>query len=158
MFIPDYKMATTVTTASPTHSQELLDGPVIKLNDVGNEQHMWYRNGVLHREDGGPSFKNDRYGFTTLMWHRNGVLHREDGPAFERHNNINGAMVNKDWFLNGVRVSEEKYNKTLKIIKKAINPFIKKKYISNLKEIDPLGKKGKYDYTDLYNIIVDYMI
>jgi len=51
----------------------------------------WYKNGVLHREDG-PAVE---YVNGTKNWYKNGLLHRDDGPAIE------GANGAKYWYKNG---------------------------------------------------------
>ena len=54
----------------------------------------WYKDGILHREDG-PAVE---YTDGTKQWYRDGKLHREDGPAVEW---VNGAT---DWYLEGVHL------------------------------------------------------
>ena len=44
-----------------------------------------------------------------------------------------------------------------KISKEMFKAELKKKTMSSLKEIDPLGKGKPYDYKDLYNIIGNYL-
>lgn len=50
------------------------------LVEEGNQ--YWYRNGVLHNEDGPAIIQADG----RKEWWINGVRHREDGPAVERPN------------------------------------------------------------------------
>jgi len=59
----------------------------------------WYRNGVLHREDG-PAYVERRPDGTVVEgWRKNGVLHREGGPArVERH--PDGTVI-EEWHRNG---------------------------------------------------------
>lgn len=59
-----------------------------KLPDGGSR---WFKNGVLHREDG-PAVE---YPDGSKYWYLNGFPHREDGPAKE---NSYGA---KQWYLYG---------------------------------------------------------
>ena len=49
----------------------------------------FYKNSLLHREDG-PAIE---YMDGTKRWYKNGFLHREDGPAIEY------ADGKKDWYL-----------------------------------------------------------
>jgi hypothetical protein len=58
---------------------------------VENGTKYWYRDGLLHREDG-PAIECPS---GTKFWYRNGDLHREDGPAVER------ADGTKFWYRNG---------------------------------------------------------
>jgi hypothetical protein len=57
----------------------------------------WYRNGVLHREDG-PALIDPRY---YTVWYLNGQYHREGGPAIE------WTDGHKEWFLNGKQHRED---------------------------------------------------
>lgn len=59
----------------------------------------WYRNGVLHREDG-PAMIHLLDGteqWISEWWCRDGKLHRDDGPA------IIGPDGTEQWWRNGVR-------------------------------------------------------
>ena len=51
----------------------------------------WYKNGLLHREDGPAVVKADG----TKEWYLNGKFHRVDGPAIER---VNG---DREWYRHG---------------------------------------------------------
>ena len=53
----------------------------------------WFRNGLLHRDDG-PAFISSCGG---QEWWINGKRHRADGPAVIRTNGI------QKWYLNGLR-------------------------------------------------------
>lgn len=86
------------------------NGPAIEYTDGGKE---WYLNGLLHREDGPAVEKADG----TKGWYLNGLLHREDGPALDipdgtqwwkNENHIESS--NKQWFLNGLELTEEEFN------------------------------------------------
>lgn len=57
---------------------------------------FWYKDGLLHREDG-PAIE---YKGGSKGWWIEGRLHREDGPAIEYQN---GA---KQWFLNDIEYTE----------------------------------------------------
>jgi len=67
----------------------------------GNGTERWYKDGLLHREDG-PALINK---FGTESWYRDGKYHREDGPA----------KIYKDgskfYFLNGKEIKEKDYLK-----------------------------------------------
>ena len=64
------------------------DGPAIEW--AGNKQ--WWRNGQMHRDDG-PAVDYDYY----KAWYHNGLLHRDDGPAVERSNG------NHEYWRNGIQ-------------------------------------------------------
>lgn len=51
------------------------EGPVIDV-----EGNKWYKNGLLHREDG-PAIE---YAGGKRKWYQNGRLHRDGGPAVEK--------------------------------------------------------------------------
>jgi hypothetical protein len=55
-----------------------------------NGRHEWYRNGVLHRDDGPAILLRDG----TKRWYQNGRLHRANGPAIEY------PTGRKDWYQN----------------------------------------------------------
>ena len=61
------------------------------LNEKGDIYLLWYKNGLLHRENG-PAVE---YSNGKKEWYKNGELHREDGPAIE------WKSGNKEWFKNG---------------------------------------------------------
>lgn len=52
----------------------------------------YYVNGLLHREDGGPTII---FRVGSVYFHKNGIIHREDGPAVETYDG------NREWWLNG---------------------------------------------------------
>lgn len=54
-----------------------------------NNVENWYKNGVLHREDG-PAVVNGIH----IEWHLNGKLHRTDGPAMQYYDI-------EEWYING---------------------------------------------------------
>jgi hypothetical protein len=58
-----------------------------------NHYCYWYKNGLLHREDG-PTVE---YSNGNKEWYKNGERHREDGPAIEYSNEY------KEWWRNGKR-------------------------------------------------------
>jgi len=81
--------------------------PKYKVTGKGYELYVdsdgsrhWYKDGLLHREDG-PAVEHSS---GTKEWGINGQLHREDGPAIER---LDG---DKHWYLNNTEVTEEKFN------------------------------------------------
>lgn len=55
----------------------------------------WYRNGLLHRDDGPAWIRPDG----TCEWYRDGHRHREDGPAIQRSDG------SREYWLNGEIVS-----------------------------------------------------
>ena len=59
-------------------------------------ERWWYRDGLLHREDGPAIGGSDG----SRWWYLNGRRHREDGPAVEY------ADGEREWWLNGVKVTE----------------------------------------------------
>jgi len=63
------------------------DGPAIEL---ANADKYWYRDGQRHREDG-PAIE---YIDGTKVWCRRGLTHRDDGPAVE------SADGSKEWWEN----------------------------------------------------------
>lgn len=86
----------------------------------------WYRNGLLHREDG-PAVE---YFSGTKFWYLDEVLHRESGPAIEyengtkhwyiygKHHREDGPAIEfedggKHWYLNGEPLAEEEFTKYL---------------------------------------------
>ena len=78
------------------------DGPAIEYADGFK---YWYLNGKRHREDGPAA----EYIDGSKEWYRNGELHREDGPAIEY------ADGSKSWYLNSIPLTEEKFNKQMKL-------------------------------------------
>ena len=61
------------------------------------ESISYFKNGVLHREDGPARIYKDGGKF----WYINGKRHREDGPASEYGNG------DKHWFINGLHHRED---------------------------------------------------
>ena len=72
---------------------------VVKVNNY--DDRFWYKDGVLHREDG-PAVE---YEDGDKAWYKNGIIHRDDGPALEYLEGI------KKWYLNGEELSEEEFIK-----------------------------------------------
>ena len=60
----------------------------------------WYKDGVLHREDGPEVIWANG---AKQWWHR-GQMHREDGPAKETPNG------NNEWWLSGAKLTEDEFN------------------------------------------------
>lgn len=92
------------------------DGPALVCPD-GTEE--WYRDGCLHRTDGGPAVTT---GDGSTYWYRDGQLHRTDGPAVMESDGtrawyqrgrlhrtdgpaVEGAFASARWYLSGRRVS-----------------------------------------------------
>ena len=61
---------------------------------------FWYKNDLLHREDG-PALE---FVDGTKSWYQNDKRHRTDGPAIEH---VSG---NKYWYINGKELTEEQFN------------------------------------------------
>jgi len=76
------------------------DGPAVIFKD-GTE--YWYKAGQRHRE-GGPAIL-DRNG--DEWWYKDGLRHREDGPALIRNNGDNL------YYLNNSPIKEKSYLKVL---------------------------------------------
>jgi hypothetical protein len=146
-----------------------LDGPALIMPD-GTKN--WFKNGKCHREDG-PAIETPEgyYG-----WYYNGVVHREDGPALEYNDGVtkywyyHGSLhriggpaicqlrdgdIENRWFLHGVEMAEEQYNKVTRTCRRAIEKLkarLRRRYTEKLKETDVC------DEMNLYNIIAEYVI
>jgi|SRR5690606_16973430 len=70
---------------------------MINVVECENGDKFWYKNGLLHREDG-PARE---YADGDKYWYLNGILHREYGPAIERLN------YSKEWYKNRERHRED---------------------------------------------------
>ena len=83
---------------------------------------FWYKDGVLHREDG-PAIE---YRNGTTKWYLNGKRHREDGPAAQYTHFISQAMQGSNlWFLDDIQYTEEEFNEWL--AKKKLNEKLQQK-------------------------------
>jgi hypothetical protein len=71
---------------------------------------QWYLNGERHRENG-PAIE---YENGIKVWYLNGEIHREDGPATEAP-----AFDHKEWYLNGVQLTEEDHSSQTTLVKSA---------------------------------------
>lgn len=78
----------------------------------------WYQHGLKHRKEG-PAIDNIDGG---QEWWLNGVLHCETGPAMNLFNdqiyhvlnkNNKYKSSNKEWYLHGVKYTEEEFNQWL---------------------------------------------
>jgi hypothetical protein len=67
------------------------------VDEYGTQR--WYRDGVLHREDGPAVIWHDSYRF----WYQDGKLHRLDGPATVHPNGI------RRWYLDDKQVTEQEH-------------------------------------------------
>lgn len=65
---------------------------------VFKDRAEWYRDDVLHRDDG-PAIE---YKNGDGEWYQNGKRHREDGPAMDISNH-------KEWWINGVEYTEAEF-------------------------------------------------
>jgi len=123
-----------------------LDGPAVETPEGSR---CWYYRGLNHRVNG-PAIE---YADGSRVWFYYGALHRLDGPAIY-YTEIFGDN-HYGWYINGNKMSEEKFNKVMSICKKVIIKFktaLRRKYISVLKETNTC------DEVFLYNIISAYMI
>jgi hypothetical protein len=68
-----------------------------------NGAKLWYKDGVIHRDDG-PAVE---YIYGNKFWYKNGLRHRIGGPEVER---IDG---DKECWLYGKYYSEDDYNKKI---------------------------------------------
>ena len=78
------------------------DGPAVER---ASGTKCWYLNGKYHRE-GGPAVQRAT---GTKQWFLNGLRHREDGPAIE------WASGNKGWYLNGKYLTEKEYDEAIRL-------------------------------------------
>ncbi len=76
----------------PEGTYYLGDGCKLNVSDIGTRS--WYRNGLLHREDG-PAVE---WASGAREWFRDGKHHRDDGPAIEWANAVHY------WYRDGRRV------------------------------------------------------
>ena len=77
-------------TCCPNEKCNSIDGTIQQIK-ISSEEKRWYKNGLLHREDGpAVEFFNG-----TKFWYKNGDYHREDGPAIEC------PSGSKLWYKNG---------------------------------------------------------
>lgn len=123
------------------------DGPAIETPDG---YYAWYYNGSKHREDG-PAVE---YKDGTKFWYYNDLYHRVGGPAVYYGSVWRKYEIHK-WYLYGMEMSEEQYNKVMKTCKRAISKFklrLRRSYVEKLKDINIC------EDNNLYNIITEYMI
>jgi hypothetical protein len=62
------------------------------------DAHYWRKNGNIHRDGDQPAYVCDKHGYQE--WYKNGLLHREDGPAlisrYTKRWYINGRLHRED--------------------------------------------------------------
>ena len=126
----------------PNEKLHRTDGPAVEWADGSKE---WHLKGKLHREDG-PAIEgaNGR-----KEWWLNGKRHRVDGPAIIYPNG------RKEWYFNGEEMTEEKYNKVMRLCRRMVSKLktaLRRKYVSTLNETNTC------DEVNLYTIIAGYMI
>ena len=68
------------------------------ISDIDGSE-MWYKNGLLHREEGPAVIYSDGI----KEWRKEGELHREEGPAIINWDGI------KEYWLNGKRLSKDEW-------------------------------------------------
>ena len=105
----------------------LHDGENVRENDI-----VWIKNGLLHREDG-PAIQ---HALGYIAWYFEGQKHRLDGPAITwkdgscewfvhglRHREDGPACIesdgSKEWWIDDVQLTEEQFNQWL--AKKQLN-------------------------------------
>jgi len=75
--------------------------------DEDGDKH-WYKNNLLHREDGPAVERANGLKF----WYLKGKLHREDGPALEYFNG------DKAWYYQGQKIecsSQQEFERLIKL-------------------------------------------
>ena len=77
----------------------------IVVSDDGDLRYF-NADGQLHRETGPAAIWADGSKF----WFQNGLRHRTDGPA------VVGSNGQKFWFINGVELTEDEFNKRVKLL------------------------------------------
>lgn len=97
---------------------EIKNGRYVVNNDI-----RWYKNNLLHKEDG-PALEKAN---GTKHWIINGMLHRENAPALIYYNGnqcwyIHGNLHREDgpaieyangenqWYINNNKMTEEEFN------------------------------------------------
>lgn len=130
-----------MSSADPAPLPPRFTGILIRTN----ESTAWYKEGLLHREDGPALIMNDG----TKFWYRNGLWHRENGPAVE------WANGHKEWWIEGKRCENpESSIKCLYAYQKETHMYYPKRinrYDSNMtnKELRELSEKLKEDYNNI---------
>jgi hypothetical protein len=122
------------------------DGPAIESPDGAR---AWYYKGLNHREDG-PALE---YADGSKVWFYYGALHRLDGPAVHHIGIAEDDIIR--WYIYGVEMTEEQYEKVMRTCKRAIAKLksrLRKTYVEILKETDICYE------INLYNIIAEYVI
>ena len=61
---------------------------------------IWYRNGIVHRDDGPAIERADR----TQEWYAEGIRHCENGPA------LISADGERHWFIHGKELTEPEFD------------------------------------------------
>ena len=80
--------------------------------DTGQlKSEKWYKNGVLHKEDGPAVIKYYTDGITFMEeWYKEGTMHREDGPAIIHYNN-NGEIEKYSYYIEYKQLTEKEFIK-----------------------------------------------
>ncbi len=65
----------------------------------------WYRNGIIHRDDGPAVIYYENGQKTYEFWIRDGIWHRDDGPTRVRYNK--DKKIEEHWFRNGKQHRED---------------------------------------------------
>ena len=76
------------------------DGPALIHKDGKLE---WFNNGIRHRDNGpaviGPKGIYER-------WYKNGLFHRTDGPCHITYDSKKN-IINRSWYINGKNITKE---------------------------------------------------
>jgi hypothetical protein len=110
-----------------------LDGPSFIEYNKYNEiiYYIWYKDGKTHRsylegQGDGPAihmekayYANEYYeGYEFSSWYLNGKNERWNGPALD-------AFGEKKWFLNGIEMEKEKFDRVINTVKKIARKFMR---------------------------------
>lgn len=96
--IPNYK-SNRIVYQNAKGERHRLCGPAVQDVKLGLE--MWYADGELHRDDGGPAYTYKHI----KKWYQNGKLHRIDGPA------VIGQGRPREYWLEGIKLSPREHKK-----------------------------------------------
>lgn len=80
-------------------SSKELNGKYIKIEADGSRITIWYKNGLIHRDDGPAYLKKDTRFNTIKKWYKNGLIHRDNDAAVVTRNS-SGKII-EEWHQNG---------------------------------------------------------
>ena len=81
------------------------DGEIHRENGpamITNNKEVWYKNGLLHREDGPAMILKHDNNKQSEFWYLNNVLHKIDGPAIKKYNTKTNTFI-EEWWENGIK-------------------------------------------------------